>query len=291
MVRFYLYKITNLLNQKVYIGVTSRPEERFKQHLSKYSTCTKLRNSIQKNGAENFQYSILCVGEQEYILDLEKKAITAYDSINNGYNLIWGNPRTGDTLLSQEVKSKISEGLNKYHSKNIAWNHGIKIGLRKQYDPHYVSGFWFPHLEVAAEKLGVTTTQLRRLRVKGTLGNTAKLRKDSLESPCYVAGFWFKTLSQAEMYLNVPRKTLAKRIKDGNVEQESRKFANRVIGEQNPMFGKTGFAHHNSKAVSIDGVVYGSIAEATRLSKYTKKMIYNRLKNKTEGFFYLEPNQ
>lgn len=285
MRKFYLYKITNKINQKVYIGMTCRPETRFKEHCSPYSTCTKLRNSIQKYGSENFKYVILCVGEESYILDLEEKAIVAYNSIEEGYNLILGNPKTGAILLSNEMRAKISEGLNKYHSENVAWNKGIVIGRRKEYDPHYVSGFWFPHLEDASFALSVNITQLHKWRRDGSLGHTQRIfkpRKDSVEIPTYVAGFWFDTLTRAANSLGQKKSALYKRIRDGFIEQCGSPKGQK--GEENHMFGRTGFAHHRSKPVEINGVVYGSILEAVRNTEFTKKMIYNRLKNNTPGF-------
>lgn len=51
---YYLYKITNLLNNKNYIGVTSRnPEERFAEH-KRPSSKSFISKAIQSNGAENF---------------------------------------------------------------------------------------------------------------------------------------------------------------------------------------------------------------------------------------------
>jgi len=282
MRKFYLYKITNKVNQKIYIGMTCRPETRFKEHCSQHSTCTKLRNSIQKHGVVNFQYEVLCIGSEKYILDLEEKAIIAYNSITDGYNLVLGNPKTGAILLSEEMKAKISVGLNKYHAENIAWNSGIIIGRRKEYDPHYVSGFWFPHLEDACFSLNLNITQLHKWRRDGTLGDVQRLRKDSVQVPCYVAGFWFDTLTRASHVLDKKPSTLNKRIREGSVEQKEKQKGQ--VGEDAHMFGRTGSAHPRSKSVEINGVVYGSILEAARNTEFTKKMINTRLKNNTPGF-------
>lgn len=51
---YYLYKITNLLNNKNYIGVTNRnPEERFAEH-KKPSSKSFISKAIQSDGIENF---------------------------------------------------------------------------------------------------------------------------------------------------------------------------------------------------------------------------------------------
>jgi hypothetical protein len=233
---------------------------------------------------------ILCIGEESYIIDLEVKAIIAYGSIENGYNLTLGNPRTGALSLAPETRQRISDSLNKYYSENIAWNSGIIIGRRKEYDPHYVCGFWFPHLEDACSALNLKVTQLHKWRREGTLGDTHRPRKDSLEKPLYVAGFWFDTITRASLKLSLDRKTVFKRVRDGNVEERQRPKGQKP--EDCHMNGKTGFLHHNSKAIEIHGVVYGSIAEASRESGFTKKVIYNRLKNNTPGFsWYIEKQE
>lgn len=286
MKKFYLYKIVNSINDKVYIGMTSNPEYRFKQHLEPRSNCTKLRNAIKCHGKENFTMQVLCIGSEDYIIDLEYKAILAYDSIEQGYNLVLGNPRTGGALLSQEVKDKISEGLNKFYSENVAWNSGIIIGRRKEYDPHYVCGFWFPHLDVANEVLCIKFSTLYLWRKAGTLGNTQRLREDSNEVSTYVGGFWFDTLTRASHSLNLKPSTILKRVRDGNTEQKNKKTFK--YGKDNHMTGRTGFSHHRSKSVSVDGVVYGSISQAAENTVYTKKMIYTRIKNKTPGFHLIE---
>jgi hypothetical protein len=269
--------------------MTSNPKRRFKDHLSKNSTCTKIKHAIQKHGKENFVFEVICVGSEEYIIELEEKAIIAYNSIEHGYNLVLGNPKTGAMCLSEEMKQKISDGLNKFYSENIPWNRGIKLGRRKKYDPHYVSGFWFPHLEDASKALGRGMNQLRRWRKDGTLGDVQRLSKDSLEKPIYVGGFWFDTLSNACSALGQERMTLIKRVKDGAVEEKFRKRGN--SGEDNHMKGRTGFLHHNSRAVEVDGVIYGSVAEAIRSTEYTKKILYNRLKSNSANIRYVDSEE
>lgn len=283
MVKFYLYKIVNSVNDKVYIGMTSTPELRFKQHVRKESTCTKLRNAIQCHGKENFRMEVLCIGSESYIIDLEYKAILAYNSIDTGYNLILGNPKTGGSLLPQEVKDKISEGLNKFHRENDAWNKGIVIGRRKPYDPCYVTGFWFPHPQDALSTLGINIKTYHRWSAQGTLGDVQHLPKDAVVGlPVYVGGLWFPDYNWASAALNQKIPTLRKRVRDGYIEQKNN--VSIKTGLDNHMTGRTGFAHHRSKAVEIDGVIYGSIAQAAVSTGLTKKMIYTRLKANTPGF-------
>jgi len=57
-----IYKITNILNNKCYIGQTSYIlERRINLHLKevKYKTNSPLYNSINKYGLENFKWEII----------------------------------------------------------------------------------------------------------------------------------------------------------------------------------------------------------------------------------------
>ena len=50
-----IYKITNKINGKIYIGQTAKSiKERFNQHCLKWSCCTKFKYAINKYGKENF---------------------------------------------------------------------------------------------------------------------------------------------------------------------------------------------------------------------------------------------
>lgn len=91
----YIYKITNLINQKVYIGQTSKPyNTRWNEHKSyafnenKESYNYPLYKAFRKYGIENFKFEVV---EECEIKDLDDKEIfyiEKYSSSNNkyGYN-------------------------------------------------------------------------------------------------------------------------------------------------------------------------------------------------------------
>lgn len=91
-----IYIIRNNINDKVYVGQTTRTvEERFKNHL-KPSVCKqrgtyKLYNAINKYGKENFYVEMLesniPVNELD---DKEIYYIEYFDSCDNGYNTTYG---------------------------------------------------------------------------------------------------------------------------------------------------------------------------------------------------------
>lgn len=118
---YSLYKITNLLNNKHYIGVTNRnPEERFAEH-KKPSAKSFIGKAIQSDGVENFSFEILLTDiDDKDISDLECEYIKKYNSLlPNGYNADLGGVKYHKH--SDYVKQIISEkGRGKNNSKYIA---------------------------------------------------------------------------------------------------------------------------------------------------------------------------
>lgn len=87
-----IYKITNLLNNKVYIGQSVHPEKRWWEHKQRARTNYDnypIHLAITKYGEENFSFEIL-----EWTKDYdneEKRLINEYNSLSpNGYNILEG---------------------------------------------------------------------------------------------------------------------------------------------------------------------------------------------------------
>ena len=110
----YIYKITNKLNGKAYIGQSINnpmgPKGRINQHLKgQAKQCKAIHNAINKYGKEHFSIEILHIVLLPDILDeLERVEIKNHNSLSpNGYNLTSG----GETnkLISLETRRKMSE--------------------------------------------------------------------------------------------------------------------------------------------------------------------------------------
>lgn len=117
-----IYKIENLINHKMYIGQSNRPEERFAEHLR----CTVkgkslIRDAILKYGRENFRMEI--IGWFEDYNEKEKYYIQYYNCLApNGYNILSGGeePPHGSgennnfAKISNETAQHIKEDLKNY---------------------------------------------------------------------------------------------------------------------------------------------------------------------------------
>ena len=86
-----IYKLTNLKNQKVYIGQASNISERFKQHikcgLGIDTPNNMLYTAMIKDGVENFTFEVLEECERGQLNDREKYYIDFYRAQEHGYNM------------------------------------------------------------------------------------------------------------------------------------------------------------------------------------------------------------
>lgn len=112
--RWCVYKHTNKLNGKVYIGQTCQPPKyRWGSNGSGYRRNTHFWSAIQKYGWHNFEHDVLFDAvDQETAIQKETELIALYDSTNpdNGYNIsIGGASGLIGVHMTEETKKKISQ--------------------------------------------------------------------------------------------------------------------------------------------------------------------------------------
>jgi group I intron endonuclease len=125
MIIYTIYKSTNTINGKVYIGFASDYDRRLSEHKSHSETLKyKFYNAIRKYGWDNFQWEIIYQStDQEYTLKImEPYFINEYDSYYKGYNSTKGGEGNLGLIHSEESKRKMSES----SKGQKAWNKGIK---------------------------------------------------------------------------------------------------------------------------------------------------------------------
>jgi len=88
----YVYKITNIVNNMQYIGVSVDVKKRFKSHCrANGGKKLILKNAILKYGKDAFKVETLIKSTQSYCYKMEPKFIEAFNTISpNGYNLSAG---------------------------------------------------------------------------------------------------------------------------------------------------------------------------------------------------------
>ena len=126
--KFYLYKMVNLLNSKVYIGVSNFPKKRIAYHLNKAAKNKGfyIHSAIRKYGENNFTFEIVEIHNFEYkALEREKyyiKILRSNDR-NFGYNLTIGGEGNcavsgSKNHLAKLNEIKVKEIIYKYISGN-----------------------------------------------------------------------------------------------------------------------------------------------------------------------------
>jgi group I intron endonuclease len=154
----YIYKITNIKNNKCYIGETiQNPKKRWKDHRSAIKRddgCKALKNAINKYGLNNFKFEVIIICFDEDRLIYEKEYIKKYNSmVPNGYNILAGGQ---EGVLgfkhSEETKKKISEkskeNSNKPNVKEQSRRNAIELNRRiKSGEVVKKSENWYKALE------------------------------------------------------------------------------------------------------------------------------------------------
>ncbi len=114
-----IYKATNIVNGKVYIGKSKKSlNERRKVHertviRGNYGYVSKFYRAMKKYGFKKFIWTIVKdnIQDEKTLSEKEKHYIQKFDSIKNGYNISVGG-EGGDNFtnhpLKEEIRSKIS---------------------------------------------------------------------------------------------------------------------------------------------------------------------------------------
>lgn len=115
-----IYKATNKINGKVYIGKTTRTLEiRKKQHIIEAKNCKfHFHKAIQKWGESSFDWEVLFTAQdQKELNEKEIFFIKQYDTYKNGYNQTKGGEGQLGWVPSEETRKLWSEqrkGTNQY---------------------------------------------------------------------------------------------------------------------------------------------------------------------------------
>lgn len=151
----YIYKVTNKINGKIYIGQTIQSvKDRWYRHcgksgISKAELNTHFKRAILKYGKENFTIETIEVCDSTELNDREKFYISYYNSYINGYNsTIGGQDGSKPFKTSKEDETQIISlyncgcslreigrefNLDKTTVKGILVRHNISIRTTRTY--------------------------------------------------------------------------------------------------------------------------------------------------------------
>jgi group I intron endonuclease len=114
---YYLYKITNTINNKLYIGQAKNIKHRWGSHRSEAASDSPtmiIHRAMKKHKIENFLFEVIamCIGLNNSNF-LETELIKQYEShisTKKGYNVLWGGNNAPKPEIFKQKMSKIFKG-------------------------------------------------------------------------------------------------------------------------------------------------------------------------------------
>lgn len=166
-----IYKITNKINGKCYIGQSKDIIKRWKTEYKWYQVNNHLQSAFNKYGLENFDFEVIDECEPGLLNEREQFWINIYNSFdrNFGYNKTLGGAGTpGRTfVMTEETKNKIrlantgrkftSEQLNEF--RNIIRDNQIVIYC-------YETNKYYTSIANAARELNICKDSIRHVITK-----------------------------------------------------------------------------------------------------------------------------
>lgn len=120
-----IYRITNLINGKIYIGRSVNLKDRKSKHKTKISN-TIISKAIQKYGHDNFLFEVIEYCELDKLVEREGYYFDLLQPFreNNGYNILRDSGENGWIGMSHSIVSRLKMSESKKGS--IPWNKGKK---------------------------------------------------------------------------------------------------------------------------------------------------------------------
>lgn len=292
----YLYLLTNTVNGKGYVGITTQPmPTRFRDHLSKARNGGKtvIAQALRKYGKEAFTVTLLAEATAwEELTAMEQDAIMHYNTlVPHGYNMTRG----GDGILgfthSEETKQRIAEkkrGIPAPEHVRIAVGNrhrGVpkspeqrqKIGdaQRGEKSPTYGK----PMPEEIKQRISATQA--------GRQYNLGKTYNISPETRAYLSSLRRGRTHTAEARAKIAAGHRGKPRDEATKAKLSAATKAYLAEHGNPMQGRTQSEETRAKiaakalararAIRYQGVEYPSIAEAARATGLSRNQLVYRL--------------
>ena len=168
-----IYKITNKINGKCYIGQSNDIHRRWKQELAPNAKLNPhLARAFEKYGIDNFEFEIIEECQREQLNEREQFYIEIYHSIDPklGYNKTEGGDGNlgRHFIMSEEQKEKIRKANTgrKYTDDKLV---NIRYACQHKIDPNqiviycYETNKYYLSIGKAAKELGICKDSIRHV--------------------------------------------------------------------------------------------------------------------------------
>lgn len=106
-----IYKITNKINGKFYIGQSVDIERRFMEHKTPHGTMTSVKLAMKKYGKENFSFEVIEECSED---ELNEREMYWIATLKPQYNRCGGGTGAKGHHVSKEVRSELSRKSKAY---------------------------------------------------------------------------------------------------------------------------------------------------------------------------------
>lgn len=201
----YIYKITNLINGKIYIGQTiSSIQKRY----SKHCNCNQqiIGKAIQKYGKENFKLErIDSATSREELDEKERYWISFYNSqIPNGYNLESGG--TTNKEINEDTRKKLRESHlgEKAYWYNKHLTDEVKLKLSESHKGK--CKYW-----LGKKRDAETIKKMSENRKGKTIGDT---HVQSIKIICVETNIVYNSIGEASRMTGISRTSIINNLKN-----------------------------------------------------------------------------
>lgn len=171
----YIYKITNIINKKVYIGQSINPiEKRFHRHISDAMNNvldTHLARAIRKYGPENFIIELIDTAvTQDELTQKEHDWTVFYNAVEDGYNETDATNKCGGNTYKNKTIEELEIIKNKIRQTKIGGKNpnASKIKCKNlETDQEY----FFNSMSEAAQFFNQSRHQFISRRCRGEIKN------------------------------------------------------------------------------------------------------------------------
>lgn len=273
--KWCVYKHTNKINGKVYIGQTCLKITDRWLHGKGYVGCTYFYNAIQKYGWDNFEHEILFENlTKEKANELEKQMIKDYNSMDKeyGYNLMSGGVYSQPCDETKEKMRKAHSGKNNH----FYGKHHTKESIEK----------------IRQKKLGSKLSEETKAKIsKGNKGKivSEETRRKIGETHKGLPGFWKGKHLPEETKQKIREAQKGEKSHNWGkqrTDEEKQKISQRLKGHpvSKETREKISKAHSMPVRCIETGIVYYGISEAARQLGGSSGNLVAHLKGRQKTF-------
>lgn len=291
-----IYKITNLVNGKMYIGLSTNIAARWNQHKSHYKKGdTILYKAMIKYGFENFIFEIVELCPKEKLGEMEKFYIKKYRTYVGfkdckGYNATLGGEDSEGLIFTEEAKAKMS-------SKR-------RLGNNPAAKKVYIDDKVFGTIKEAAQFLNIPSKNLQRwlskerkipkshaylLKHKIGIVGEPPLEQEYFghETPVECDDIIFNSVKECAEYLNISDNQLISYLKGRVCIPEHLKNRGlKYVNKETSLRTKEKSWYQNISFL-CDGQEFENISQLRDYLNCPISSLYNPLHNKNNGNIFI----